>query len=192
MPKLSIRYRTWFREEIFQILCVIYIHYPLYCKRATTGVSTIVADYNILSLTVCPWFSFHRMKNHVLQTILHAARVVLGYFLMLAVMTYNAYIATCVILGAGLGYFLFCHQLSWWRMPDTVSTVSGSTLSTSSGEEVSSSRLLKQSNNADVCVNDNPCNPKVWVVRCYCYWSFSNQVLLTCHTCLKTGISFFI
>lgn len=38
---------------------------------------------------------------------MHVVQVVLGYLLMLVVMTYQVYLGIAVILGAGLGYFLF-------------------------------------------------------------------------------------
>ena len=44
---------------------------------------------------------------HLSQTILHVVQLLLGYFLMLVVMTYQVYIGLAVIIGAGLGYFLF-------------------------------------------------------------------------------------
>lgn len=44
---------------------------------------------------------------HLIQTILHMIQVFLGYLLMLAFMTYNAWICIAVVLGSGLGYFLF-------------------------------------------------------------------------------------
>lgn len=54
-------------------------------------------------------------KLHFLQTVLHMLQVFLGYFLMLAFMTYNAWVCLAVILGAGLGYFLF-----GWKSVSTV------------------------------------------------------------------------
>ena len=44
---------------------------------------------------------------HLTQTAIHVVQVVLGYLLMLVVMTYQVYLGIAVILGAGLGYFLF-------------------------------------------------------------------------------------
>nr|KAG5700468.1 hypothetical protein BaRGS_013955 [Batillaria attramentaria] len=43
---------------------------------------------------------------HLLQTILHAVQIFISYCLMLIFMTYNAYLALCVVLGAAFGYFL--------------------------------------------------------------------------------------
>ncbi|KAJ7339568.1 hypothetical protein OS493_005969 [Desmophyllum pertusum] len=52
--------------------------------------------------------SFH----HLTQTVIHVVQVVVGYLLMLVVMTYQVYLGIAVIFGAGLGYFLFALLLS--------------------------------------------------------------------------------
>uniref|UniRef100_H2Y852 Copper transport protein n=1 Tax=Ciona savignyi TaxID=51511 RepID=H2Y852_CIOSA len=54
---------------------------------------------------------WERTKNHILQTAIHVFKIIASYGLMLAVMTYNAYIAISIVLGATLGYFTFCHKL---------------------------------------------------------------------------------
>jgi hypothetical protein len=46
-------------------------------------------------------------KGHIIQTLLYMVQFVGGYFLMLALMTYNAWLMIGGILGLGLGYFLF-------------------------------------------------------------------------------------
>lgn len=38
---------------------------------------------------------------------MHVVQVVVGYLLMLVVMTFQVYLGVAVIVGAGLGYFLF-------------------------------------------------------------------------------------
>lgn len=48
-----------------------------------------------------------RVKFHVLQTFLHIVHLTIGYILMLAVMSYNAYFTLAVVGGAGLGYYCF-------------------------------------------------------------------------------------
>lgn len=45
--------------------------------------------------------------HHWSQTIMHILQVVLGYLLMLVVMTYQVYLGVAVVVGAGLGYFIF-------------------------------------------------------------------------------------
>ncbi|XP_039269284.1 protein SLC31A2-like [Styela clava] len=77
----------------------------------------------------------NRIYNHVIQTFIHGTRLALGYYLMLAIMTFNSYIAIAIIGGACLGYFLFCHELTKWHEPDVPvcqSRVNGSVATTSS------------------------------------------------------------
>lgn len=47
---------------------------------------------------------------HTIQSLLHVVQMLLSYTLMLAFMTFNLYICLSIILGAGIGYFLF-----YWR-----------------------------------------------------------------------------
>ncbi|NXV04189.1 COPT2 protein, partial [Cettia cetti] len=47
------------------------------------------------------WFWFH-----VAQTLFHVLQVVLGYMVMLAVMSYNGWIFLGAIAGSTLGYFM--------------------------------------------------------------------------------------
>uniref|UniRef100_A0A6G1RHR6 Copper transport protein n=1 Tax=Hypotaenidia okinawae TaxID=2861861 RepID=A0A6G1RHR6_9GRUI len=53
------------------------------------------------STTQGRWFWYH-----IGQTLLHVVQVVLGYMVMLAVMSYNAWIFLGAIVGSTLGYFL--------------------------------------------------------------------------------------
>ncbi|XP_075227906.1 copper transporter 1A isoform X2 [Lycorma delicatula] len=46
-------------------------------------------------------------KMHAFQTCLHVIQMVISYFLMLIFMTYNVYLCIAVVIGAGIGYFLF-------------------------------------------------------------------------------------
>ncbi|XP_037256226.1 protein SLC31A2 [Falco biarmicus] len=52
-------------------------------------------------LTQGRWFQYH-----VGQTLFHVVQVVLGYMVMLAVMSYNTWIFLGAIAGSTLGYFL--------------------------------------------------------------------------------------
>ncbi|XP_045200486.1 high affinity copper uptake protein 1-like isoform X2 [Mercenaria mercenaria] len=45
--------------------------------------------------------------SHFVQTVLHMVQVFISYCLMLVFMTYNVWLCLSVILGAGIGYFLF-------------------------------------------------------------------------------------
>uniref|UniRef100_A0A1A9ZKT7 Copper transport protein n=1 Tax=Glossina pallidipes TaxID=7398 RepID=A0A1A9ZKT7_GLOPL len=50
--------------------------------------------------------------SHLYQTFLHMVQVTVSFFLMLIFMTYNVWLCMAVVLGAGLGYFLFCWKKS--------------------------------------------------------------------------------
>ncbi|KAG6927302.1 solute carrier family 31 member 2, partial [Chelydra serpentina] len=47
------------------------------------------------------WFLYH-----ISQTLVHVAQVVIGYLVMLVVMSYNTWIFLGVIVGSALGYYL--------------------------------------------------------------------------------------
>ncbi|CAF1046720.1 unnamed protein product [Brachionus calyciflorus] len=46
-------------------------------------------------------------KAHIVQSLLHMLQITVSYLLMLVFMTYNSWLCLSVVLGAGLGYFLF-------------------------------------------------------------------------------------
>ncbi|GFO09637.1 high affinity copper uptake protein 1 [Plakobranchus ocellatus] len=46
-------------------------------------------------------------SGHFVQTLLHMVQVFISYCLMLVFMTYNVWLCLAVIVGAGVGYFLF-------------------------------------------------------------------------------------
>ncbi|KAH8244727.1 hypothetical protein KR038_001917, partial [Drosophila bunnanda] len=50
--------------------------------------------------------------THLLQTLLHVLQVTLSFLLMLIFMTYNVWLCLMVVLGAAVGYFLFCWKKS--------------------------------------------------------------------------------
>nr|XP_017501036.1 probable low affinity copper uptake protein 2 [Manis javanica] len=49
---------------------------------------------------------------HFGQSLIHVAQVVIGYFMMLAVMSYNTWIFLGVVLGSAVGYYLAYPLLS--------------------------------------------------------------------------------
>nr|XP_015907342.1 high affinity copper uptake protein 1 isoform X2 [Parasteatoda tepidariorum] len=59
----------------------------------------------------------HRMLSyaHAIQTGLHVVQIVVSYFLMLIFMTYNGWLCIAVVLGSGVGYFVF-----GWRKASVV------------------------------------------------------------------------
>ncbi|KAH8312855.1 hypothetical protein KR044_013218, partial [Drosophila immigrans] len=50
-----------------------------------------------------PWLA----PMHCYQTMLHMLQVAISFMLMLVFMTFNVWLCLAVVLGAGLGYFLF-------------------------------------------------------------------------------------
>ncbi|NWY57696.1 COPT2 protein, partial [Chionis minor] len=58
------------------------------------------------SLMGFPIFFRRWFRYHVGQTLFHVVQVVLGYVVMLAVMSYNAWIFLGAIVGSTLGYFV--------------------------------------------------------------------------------------
>ncbi|NWS10386.1 COPT2 protein, partial [Pachyramphus minor] len=53
-----------------------------------------------------PILSRRWFRYHVGQTLFHVVQVVLGYMVMLAVMSYNAWIFLGAVAGSTLGYFV--------------------------------------------------------------------------------------
>lgn len=49
---------------------------------------------------------------HAIQSLLHIIQMALSYLLMLVAMTYNTYLFFAIVLGAGLGHFLFAWRRS--------------------------------------------------------------------------------
>lgn len=52
-----------------------------------------------------------RELHPVSQFLWFLSQTILSYFLMLSVMTFNGYIGIAIVLGCGLGYFLFSSEL---------------------------------------------------------------------------------
>lgn len=52
-------------------------------------------------------FNCERFKYHCIQSVLHGVQVMVGYLLMLIVMSYNAWFLISATAGAGVGYFFF-------------------------------------------------------------------------------------
>lgn len=53
-------------------------------------------------------------KSHLIQTALYGIQVIISYFLMLIVMTYNAWLGLATVWGLVVGYLTFA-----WRTPKT-------------------------------------------------------------------------
>ena len=65
-----------------------------------------------------PPTAMERVLGAVDSTCLHMLSLLLAYPLMLIIMTYNYGFALAVILGAGLGYFLFSGMRAFGETPD--------------------------------------------------------------------------
>jgi len=52
-------------------------------------------------------FRNRKIRFHIAQSFLHIIHLVSGYFLMLAIMTYNGWVAIAIVVGAAIGYFIF-------------------------------------------------------------------------------------
>ncbi|KAG8508566.1 putative low affinity copper uptake protein 2 [Galemys pyrenaicus] len=65
-------------------------------EQDLTGSDTALAGGTRLRWFLC----------HFGQSLIHVAQVVISYFIMLAVMTYNAWIFFGVVLGSAVGYYL--------------------------------------------------------------------------------------
>lgn len=49
--------------------------------------------------------------DHVIQTFMHMLQVFISYMLMLAFMTYNVWLGIALLIGSGVGYFLFSARI---------------------------------------------------------------------------------
>ncbi|XP_013419763.1 probable low affinity copper uptake protein 2 isoform X1 [Lingula anatina] len=63
-----------------------------------------------------------KIKYHIGMSLLHVAKVVVAYVVMLAVMSYNAWVFVTVVIGSALGYLIFGaiqHKITTADTPDT-------------------------------------------------------------------------
>uniref|UniRef100_A0A8D2MHF7 Copper transport protein n=1 Tax=Zonotrichia albicollis TaxID=44394 RepID=A0A8D2MHF7_ZONAL len=81
------------------VLSVLVIPWQCWGVTVVTGLSQ--PSLMAFPLSLPRWFWFH-----VAQTLFHVLQVVLGYMVMLAVMSYNAWIFLGAIAGSTLGYFM--------------------------------------------------------------------------------------
>uniref|UniRef100_G1M3C6 Copper transport protein n=3 Tax=Ailuropoda melanoleuca TaxID=9646 RepID=G1M3C6_AILME len=72
-----------------------------------TDQDSLGSDSAPVSRTHLRWFFFHFG-----QSLIHVIQVVIGYFMMLAVMSYNTWIFFGVIVGSAVGYYLAYPLLS--------------------------------------------------------------------------------
>jgi len=63
-------------------------------------VDKVLRRLDILNPSACSLF-------RVIQTVLYVVQILLAYWLMLIAMTYNSYLTAAVVLGCGLGHWIF-------------------------------------------------------------------------------------
>lgn len=87
----------YFREFLFKQ----YVSNIQFSTVAITGESGRVSQVHKVEK--------HKMLSwaHAIQTTLHIIQIIVSYFLMLIFMTYNVWLCLAVVLGAGVGYFIF-------------------------------------------------------------------------------------
>ncbi|XP_068104384.1 protein SLC31A2 [Hyperolius riggenbachi] len=76
------------------------------------GYETLRSQPARLSSSHCRWWLLHSFL-----AFLHTAQVVLGYMLMLLVMSYNTAVFLAVLLGSGVGYYLAFPLLARYYKP---------------------------------------------------------------------------
>ncbi len=81
-----------------QYLALVHDHFPIITSQS---------DKKVFLFR----FSGFCSCQHILQTVLHVVQLMISYILMLVVMTYNVYLCLGVVLGAGVGYYLFFREV---------------------------------------------------------------------------------
>ncbi|KAL0965385.1 hypothetical protein UPYG_G00280600 [Umbra pygmaea] len=78
------------------------------CQGSSAALARSLSESSLAPVeqTVQTLSRMKRLQLHGIQTSLHILQVVLGYMLMLCVMSYNTWIFLGVIIGSVLGYFI--------------------------------------------------------------------------------------
>lgn len=101
------------------ILTFLFFLFLAIVLEAVAHLELLLTRYYESSPFTWSWQS-QRLRIHVARSVMHIPRVILGYFLMLAVMTYNAYMFIAIVIGSAIGYFFFSH-LEYHRMSNKYS-----------------------------------------------------------------------
>ncbi|XP_054583651.1 probable low affinity copper uptake protein 2 isoform X2 [Eptesicus fuscus] len=91
------------------------LHQSLVSMPTSTSQQHEESDQGSSSSSELPPVSRPRLRwflSHFGQSLIHIAQVVIGYFIMLAVMSYNTWIFLGVVLGSAVGYYLAYPLLS--------------------------------------------------------------------------------
>lgn len=106
---------------LYEVLKVsrIWLSHRFQKSAAPPGESSPVLDSTPSESSMTPFAPAqapppHRLLLHGAQAGLHVLQVVLGYMLMLCVMSYNTWIFLAVICGSVLGYYLLFPLVSCW------------------------------------------------------------------------------
>ncbi|XP_045200544.1 high affinity copper uptake protein 1-like isoform X4 [Mercenaria mercenaria] len=95
-----------FREMLLQKAMLTGNKYAI--SNGSSSQDTMVISNKNVGAADRKFSSLHMMTcSHFVQTVLHMVQVFISYCLMLVFMTYNVWLCLSVILGAGIGYFLF-------------------------------------------------------------------------------------
>lgn len=94
------------RDHLVQVACNTQLAVKLLANKRKMSYNMVkqVYSYDIFALLFSPFST-----PHVLQVIFHITQLVLGYVMMLVVMTFNVWLGVAVVLGLGTGYFI-CHN----------------------------------------------------------------------------------
>jgi len=92
---------------------------PLFTTASSSSSQPLVQPTGVVTMLKHPFTALCALGRsrsaeltHLTKASLHVLQLVIGYALMLAVMTYNAGVALAVFFGAFLGYFLFARTRS--------------------------------------------------------------------------------
>ncbi|XP_045200552.1 high affinity copper uptake protein 1-like isoform X5 [Mercenaria mercenaria] len=95
-----------FREMLLQKAMLTGNKYAI--SNGSSSQDTMVISNKNVGFQHDVYIRLHMMTcSHFVQTVLHMVQVFISYCLMLVFMTYNVWLCLSVILGAGIGYFLF-------------------------------------------------------------------------------------
>ncbi|KAK3591434.1 hypothetical protein CHS0354_033434 [Potamilus streckersoni] len=74
-----------------------------------------------------------RLRYHVFGYFVHVFNITLGYFIMLAVMQFSAWVTIAILIGSCIGYFIFGAVNSWnkWKFSHLMPASSNNSPSTS-------------------------------------------------------------
>ncbi|XP_047133875.1 high affinity copper uptake protein 1 isoform X1 [Hydra vulgaris] len=123
-PDVTILFKGWksknsgeMAASCFALMVLAIMHEAVKCLRETLKNNEKPEMYEVLQkeqmyLLWSPNILRKKIFNllHLTQTLLHMVQMTLSYMLMLAVMTYNAWLLIAILIGSAIGYFIFAHK----------------------------------------------------------------------------------